>query len=563
MNIRHKIVGAVALSLLPLSLFAQSEHHAFRIGYPYEPMGSARSASLSGAMGAVGVDVSSLVRNPAGISLFRGANRLSLTLQGDARSNDANWYGTTSSTSDKFKVRFQEFSYQIGTDRASRGRFSFALGIRNAGRYDRTLEASASLAGQRGISSLADYAAARTNNARYDMGTSSSADNKFSLSYLGNANQAINDADLPYITVFGAGAEWIAPATGQRRFASLFGVPELTSLSLREVGSVTDYDFAMGIEASDALRFGVVATLSSLDHELRTYYREGYGTQGDLSLQNIRSTSGFGGKLGLGVLYEPIDGLRLGASVYSPTFYGIRESFRAVSTGQVRGRTPATADLNSSVEQSYRLRGAWRLGLSGAYVIGQYGFLSVDYDYATTGNFRLSDTPTYDSFGYLNDDDAGFEEDNARLKTNYRGVHTVRIGAEALLSPRFALRAGYRYSSSPIKHEGLQGLQPTTEILVPGPTVQYSLPDAVNSFSLGAGWRISPSVSLDVAYVYTQQKGRTFAFPYVSDYGTSLNPLSNTTQAVTARTPEARDGLQGISETNTRHQAVATVSFRF
>lgn len=563
MNIRHKIVGAVALSLLPLSLFAQSEHHAFRIAAPYEPLGSARSSALSGAMGAVGVDVSSLVRNPAGISLFRGANRISFTLQGDARTNDATWYGQNSSASDNFKVRFQEFSYQIGTNRASRGRLSFALGIRNAARYDRTLEASASLANQTGISSLADYAAARTNNARYDLGTSTTADRKFSLSYLGDANQSSNDADLPFITVFGAGAEWIAPAAGERRFSSRFGTPEQATLSLREKGSITDYDLALGIEVNDALHLGVVGTLSSLDHELRTYYRESYGQTGELSLQNIRSTTGFGGKLGLGILYEPLDGLRLGASLYSPTFYGIRESFRAASSGQLRGRTPASAELNNSVEQSYRVRGAWRFGLSGAYLIGQHGFLSVDYDYATTGNLRLSDTPTYDAYGYMNSDDAGFEEDNARLKTNYQGVHTLRVGAEVLLSPRVALRGGYRYSSSPIKSDQLKGQQVTTEILVPGPTVQYSLPDAVNSFSLGAGWRISPSVSLDVAYVYTQQKGRTFAFPYVNDYGNSLNPLSNTTQAITAQTPIARDGLQAINETNTRHQAVATVSFRF
>ncbi len=562
MNRRHKILGIVALSLLPLALHAQSEHQAFRLASPYEPFGSARSAALSGAMGAVGSDVSSIIRNPAGISLFRGANRLSFTLQGDSRSNEANWYGQGSSTTDNFKVRFQEFSYQIGTNRASRGRLSFAFAIRNAGRYDRTLNASASLAGQSGFSSLADYAAARTNNGRYDLAGSSRADDQFSLEYLQDPKRSANDLDLPFISILGAGAGWIAPKAGERRYQSNYTVPmSQTSLVYRERGSITDYDLALGVEVDDALHLGIVGTLSSLDHELNTYYEERYGQQGRLSLQNVRTTSGFGGRLGAGLLYEPLDGLRLGASIYTPTFYSMRESFRAVSEGQRRGFTDGRASFDS--EQSYRLRGAWRFGLSGAYLIGQYGFLSVDYDYATLGHLRLSDAPTYDSFGNDVGDDAGFEEDNARLKTNYQGVHTVRIGAEALLSSRVSLRGGYRYSSSPIKNAGLKGMNATTEVLVPGPTVHYSLPDAVNSFSAGLGWRISPSVTLDLAYVYTQQKGRTFAFPYVSDYGTSLNPRSNTTEAVTPRTPEARDGLQAIKETNTRHQAVATVSFRF
>ena len=82
MTYKHKILGMVALSLLPLSLSAQSETEALRLASPYEPAGSARFAALSGAMGAVGSEASSLVRNPAGISLYRGANRLSLTLGG-------------------------------------------------------------------------------------------------------------------------------------------------------------------------------------------------------------------------------------------------------------------------------------------------------------------------------------------------------------------------------------------------------------------------------------------------------------------------------------------------
>lgn len=561
MNIRHIILGAVALSLLPLSLYGQSEYHAFRLMAPSDPLGSARSAALSGAMGAVGSDVSSLTRNPAGISLFRGANRLSISLQGDSRSNSANWYGSSTSTTDKFRIRFDELAYQIGTNRASRGRLSFAFAIRNAGRYDRTLNASATPQGGTG---LADYAAARTNNGRYDLGTSSRADEKFGMGYLEDLNKSANDPDLPFISIFGAKAGWIAPLSGQRRFQSNYTDPiSQTSLIYRERGSITDYDLSLGFELNDALHFGLVGTLSSLDHELNTYYEERHGQQGRLSLQNVRSTSGFGGRLGAGLLYEPLDGLRLGASFYTPTFYSMRESFRAVSEGQRRGFTDGWASLNDGPEQSYRLRGAWRFGLSGAYLVGQHGLLSVDYDYATLGNLRLSDTPTYDAYGYQTNDDSGFEEDNARLKTNYQGVHTLRVGAEVLLSSRVSLRGGYRYSTSPLKSDLLKGAQAKTEVLVPGPTVQYSLPDALNSFSLGAGWRITPSVSLDVAYVYSQQKGRTFAIPYVNDYGTSLNPLSNTTQAVTPRTPEARDGLQAINETNTHHKAVATVSFRF
>ena len=89
MTYKHKLLGVVALSLLPLALSAQSASEAFRLGSATDPTGSARYTALSGAMGAVGSDASSLVRNPAGISLYRGDNRLSLTL-GVAQSNTRN-----------------------------------------------------------------------------------------------------------------------------------------------------------------------------------------------------------------------------------------------------------------------------------------------------------------------------------------------------------------------------------------------------------------------------------------------------------------------------------------
>lgn len=168
MNIKHKILGVVMLSLLPLSLSAQSEMEAFRLNSPYDPMGSARFAALSGAMGAIGSDASSLVRNPAGISLFRGSNRLSLTLGGGWGLDQGIWYGSTSTQEFKSKMLFDEFSYQAGTNRATRGPISFAFSIRNAGRFDRELHASATLPQQGNYSSLADFAAGRTNNARYD-----------------------------------------------------------------------------------------------------------------------------------------------------------------------------------------------------------------------------------------------------------------------------------------------------------------------------------------------------------------------------------------------------------
>ena len=88
------------------------------------------------------------------------------------------------------------------------------------------------------------------------------------------------------------------------------------------------------------------------------------------------------------------------------------------------------------------------------------------------------------------------------------------------------------------------------------------MPGAINSLSAGLGYRITPSVSLDVAYVYGVQKSRTFAYPYIKDYGPVLDQTNPDVQSGKIK-PEDMDGLAAVKETKTSHRAVATISLRF
>ncbi|WP_455108165.1 OmpP1/FadL family transporter [Porphyromonas sp.] len=571
MNIKHKILGVVMLSLLPLSLSAQSEMEAFRLNSPYDPMGSARFAALSGAMGAVGSDVSSLVRNPAGIALFRGSNRLSLTLGSRWGIDKGLWYGSTSAQEGKSKFLFEEFSYQAGTNRATRGPVSFAFSIRNAGRFDRELHASAILPQAGNYSSLADFAAGRTNNALYDNIQRDEVGQYFTKSYLTSTAAFRNDY-IPYLSIIGAGSGWIDFDKGSKSYHSAYlystapdgssystpsiGLPDKANLVLREKGSITDYDIAFGLEANEALHLGATLTLSSLDYEMTSFYQELFRENNSLTLQNTKSISGFGGRLGLGFLYEPTDGLRLGASFYTPTFYTMKMDFQAHSEGSYN-QMIGEVSTPKNAATSYKLRGPWHLGLNGAYFIGHYGFISVDYEY-TREALRLSNNTYNEDY----DSDTGFEEDNAHLKANFGGIHTLRLGAEVMLGSRIALRAGYRYSSSPIKNERLKGSTVTTEALVSGSAVHYTLPDNQSSYSIGAGFRLTPSLSLDLAYVCSQTSARTFAFPTLNDYGPYLNASPEQLKKKEVQ-PINLIGMEGIKETNLRHKAVATLSLRF
>lgn len=559
MNIKHKILGVVMLSLLPLSLSAQSEMEAFRLNSPYDPMGSARFAALSGAMGAVGSDASSLVRNPAGISLFRGSNRLSLTLGGGWGLDQGIWYGSTSTQEFSPRMLFDEFSYQAGTNRATRGPISFTFSIRNAGRFDRELHASATLPQSPSFTSLADYTAALANGKQRAY-KGEHSDYLFSINYLSSQKAFKETEDIGWMSIIGAHSGWINKVDDTFFSGFLYdkdpqgkqyideethqpepriGLPDKSSLILREKGSITDYDIAFGLEADEATHFGAMLTLSSLDYKMSSFYQELFRESNSLTLQNTKSISGIGGRLGVGFLYEPADGLRLGASLYTPTFYTMKMDFQAHGDGHYNSKTRGVSTPEYAAT-AYNLRGTWHFGLSGAYFIGRYGFLSADYEYSG-GALRLSNN-TYNEY---DDNEDGFEEDNAHLKANFGGMHTLRFGAEVMLGSRIALRGGYRYSTSPIKNERLKGTSVTTEAFVSGPAVHYTLLDNQSSYSFGAGIRLTPSLSLDLAYVCSQMSARSFAFPYIRDNDTELV------------------GMEGIKETNQRHKAIATLSLRF
>lgn len=563
------ILGVLALSLLPLSLAAQGEMTAVGLASASEFSGSARFSALSGAMGAVGVEASSLVRNPAGISLLRGGNRLTLTLGALLPSYSHTWYNQNRSYSGENRYPVQEFAYQKGTDIANGGRVAFAFAVRRAGDFDHVTDASASL--DRKHTSLADYMAGVTNNSEYDVSRRTGVPSFLPHKNVG-ASDAFSKTDIPWSSIFGFQGGWITSKdpkggyyypnftydnNGAYSTSGLVEGASVADLLLREKGNIIDYDFALGIEPSSTVHLGAVLTYSALDYESSLGYRDSFRGTDFLELRTRRSITGSGFRVGLGAIFEPTEGLRLGASVYTPTFYALKYDFYSEASSSINGKAKSVKSP-SSAALAFLLRTPWRLGLNGAYVFGRNAILSVDYEYSIFGSTRLAEDTEREG-----DSESIYGVDNQRIKDHFTGMHTLRAGLEVMATPRLALRGGYRYSSSPMRSSFLRnGDYAASEAFVSALHTSYTMPGAINSLSAGLGYRITPSVSLDVAYVYGVQKSRTFAYPYIKDYGPVLDQTNPDVQSGKIK-PEDMDGLAAIKETKTSHRAVATLTLRF
>lgn len=149
--------------------------------------------------------------------------------------------------------------------------------------------------------------------------------------------------------------------------------------------------------------------------------------------------TGFNGKLGLILL--PTDQLRISAAVHTPTLYSIDEQL-ATSFGYfyTDGNNEAQGGTNTSPagQFNYNLSTPWRFMLGAGYLVGSSGFLSVDADYTNFAANKFS----LDDFATVN------EASNNSVDAFLGNSIGIRIGGELNVKP-FQLRAGVGYRQSP------------------------------------------------------------------------------------------------------------------
>jgi long-subunit fatty acid transport protein len=213
------------------------------------------------------------------------------------------------------------------------------------------------------------------------------------------------------------------------------------------------------------------------------------------------------------VIYKPVDFLRLGLAVHSPTFYNVTSDFStamdAVYDNPPPGASGPPSAGDSIVSNENAFRTPWKLIGSLGLRIKQYGLLSMDYERLDYSNMRLS----------------GDESDglNDAVKSGYQPVNNFRFGAEAKLKCLY-LRAGLGLYGSPEK--GSKGI-------------------AYKTYSGGIGYT-GKSFYCDFAYTLLQYTNQYTLYQYVEKEGPTW-----------ANEPQVAD-IQ-----NYLGRFVATIGFRF
>lgn len=440
-NLLNKYLILSVLGLTAgLGAQAQGIYDALRFSkIQYE--GTARSLAMGNAFTALGGDLGAVVINPAATGLYR-YSEFAFTPSLNISSDRTGYLGTVSRENrTRFGISNLGYVASLETGR-TRGLLNFNIGIvlnQNA-----KFNASTTAAGRNESTSfLGGVAGYSFGIDPKELGITDTFDPYYQTNHPGKSILAYNtyliypvyDADKQFTGNY-IGANETITSDGKIVLAG----PQHQRYSRVATGYASDVALTFGGNISDKLFFGFNLGIQSLWYSRQellsetalyenkeTYFRS-------FSYNYDQVTSGTGVNLQAGVIFLPVRGLRLGASVSSPTWYFLRDQWMERMDSDVHQQT-FWAESPVGI-YDYRIRTPFRWNVGAAYTFGKIGLVSVDYERVDYRSIRMSDG---------SGSEFGFAESNTAISRTFMAGNIFRAGAEVRVLPQLSLRAGYNY----------------------------------------------------------------------------------------------------------------------
>lgn len=464
-----KIIFTLSLVAVAMCVSAQGQMDALRF-YQSDIMGTARYMGMGGAFNALGGDATAISKNPAGLGVFR-KSELSFTTN---MYINKSLMETNSSTISNTRANFNFNNFAIVASFLNENRSSGLIASNFSITYDRlkNFHSTRGMKTDFTIVSILDYI----------YGDNMVPANLFDATEDLSLYRIFDDEEF----------SWLAN-----------GMP-----SIREKGTLGEWNFSYGANISNMLYLGASVGIRTFDYNMESEFYEDYYTFdnfkfGSFDLLNFWSTTATGFNLKLGAIVRPVDFLRIGASIQTPTFFTAEESFSmsASSTYQAPGE-------NRPDKQSIDGRG-WYNGWTGfnmttpiifntgiAAVLGNKGIISVDYELK--------------NYASIDFDGINFSTQNSFIKEDFQISHSLRVGGEYRINNAFSARLGYSFVTSPVKASVENN---NLEILTAGTVSHYTIPKNNSYYTAGFGYR-ARFFFFDIAYVYNAKKDNFYPFNF-------------------------------------------------
>lgn len=466
--------------------------------------GTARSMSMAGAFTSLGADMASMGINPAGLGMYRSNDFSFSPLMGfqNAENNATAWGENKQS---RFAVSNIGVVFNLyENSKTSLVSVSMGLGYNRIAdfnyRYGFTSQSGASSAPYR---SIADAFSLMMGQSGLMPDNNGGLNYDFRDAYYWGGILAYNN----YLLDVGED-EYGRFYTTADRLGVNAGVGHTANMQSR--GSIGEYDVSFGLNFGSKLYLGFTWGIQSVRWMRQMYYGEDYIYSSTpvysdgVALKNPAQwmdynqavqVTGSGMNAKFGLIYRPLEALRLGVAVHTPTHYVLERSYQAYMASNFNPAGDITEALEDYGENTWDFWSPARLMFGASYTFGRFAVVSVDYERDWYNGMRVSRVP----FGF----DLTKDDYRKEFTDNFKGSNTLRIGAEVKPLPNLALRAGYGVADGALrKDESLYYNAPITK--------------RTTCYSAGAGFALG-AVTIDLAYQHLNNQQTEYLLYYAID----------------------------------------------
>jgi len=512
---KYLLLPALFISTI---IVAQIPEDALRHSF-FPQNGTARSLAIGGAMGSLGGDINAIFVNPAGLGNYKTGE----------------FVFTPGFLMNSNKTNFRDTQNKNKKNNFALGPIGLVFG--SPFRYDATSSQAFSIAFTQtaNYNNSVQYKGLNNYSSFTEQWAEEAAKSGDSIDYIiGNPQYAYGTAQALYnylVDTF--------RINGNLQFR---GLPESlldAGQALRQQSTINTrgglYEIALGyaVNKNDKFQFGFSVGIPIMNYTNTTTFQESDTSSNKLNRFNSftytdeYSTKGAGLNAKIGIMFKPIERIRLGLAVHTPTYMvsltDSRTSSLDVDTENYAGKRSTTSQTlpnGQPGESKYSMLTPLKVMVSGSYVLReiedvrkQKGFITADIEYVNhkgSNFYSANEVPTEDEKVY-------YKALNNVIKDQYKGNFNFRLGGELKFNT-IMTRLGFAYYTNPYKDSELKA----NRALVSG----------------GLGYR-HKGIFIDLTYIYAMSKDVNF--PY------RLEDRANTYASVN----------------NNRGNIVASVGFKF
>lgn len=442
-------------------VLGQNDQDAIRYGL-VKPHGSSRAQSLGGAINALGADLSNASGNVAGLGLFR-KSQAGFTFDVTVSPTKSNYLGVVNNdTKTTAGIGNAGFLYSIrhGNEQRTSGMIfsNIYVGYNKLNNFNKRSISN-------GINSESSFLEPWLENVNSGYGSDfyeGLAVNS-ELLFKPDPSSPFMAFDLPW------------PNFEKRQTKEVFGR-----------GSLGEINFAYAGNYSNKLYFGASFNINTLNYREASVYTESELEGKDLapefysfSFEETFKTKGNGYNLKFGVIYRPVDLVRFGISVHTPTWFTLTDEFKNKMTAYYDNGNKVESESPDGYYR-YKYVAPFKLNASMAFVLGRKASIGVEYEYSPTNSTKFKEF------------NGAIMPLTQTLKNYLQTVHTARLGGEYKVGVA-GFRAGVFYGTSLVQKV-------------------HNNPMEVLGISAGVGFKLPSGFYLDLAYQYMQSKYNFFLY---------------------------------------------------